>query len=149
MAMNKPTSRVRTVGKVASAITLAIACLSIAELPAGAREATHGELLLFSRGAANESQLGRVEIGGGYVEGQWAIASWRSEDRKHAGQAVFFHICDHWNLEDAKKGEFTKSDLSRVQRLTPQIAARLEADSILLQRAHIPYLPPSRPARTC
>ena len=131
---------------------LAIALLYVAALPAGARNATHNELLAFSREAANDSQLGSVEIGGGYVEGYWAIASWRSVDGKRRGQAVFFHVCDHWNLAETREGVFTKSDLSRlhrVQPLTPQIAAQLEVDSIKLQRVHTAYLPLSHRTPTC
>jgi hypothetical protein len=138
--------------KTASAIVLAVALLNVAALPAWARKATHNELLAFSREAANDSKLGSVEIGGGYVEGYWAIASWRSVDRKRRGQAVFFHMCDHWNLAETRVDVFTKSNLSRLHRaqpLTPQIAARLETDSLRLQRIHTAYLPPSHRTRTC
>jgi hypothetical protein len=138
--------------KTAFTIVLAIALLYVAALPAGARQATHTELLEFSREAANDSQLGSVEIGGGYVEGSWAVAAWRSADGKRHGQAVFYHLCDHWNLAETRAGVFTKSHLShlhRVQPLTPQIAAMLEADSIKLQRTHTSYLPPSHRTPTC
>jgi hypothetical protein len=133
-------------------MVLAIVLLCVSALPAGARKATHSELLAFSREAANDSQLGSVEIGGGYVEGSWAVASWRSVDGKRRGQALFFHICDHWNLAETREGAFTKSGLSRlhrVQPLPPQIAAQLEADSIELQRIHTAYLPPSHRTPTC
>lgn len=133
-------------------MALAIAVLYVAVLPVGARNATHNELLAFSREAANDSRLGSVEIGGGYVEGGWAVASWRSVDGKRRGQAVFFYICDHWNLAETRAGAFTRSDLSRLPRLqplTPTIAARLEADSINLQRTHTAYLPPSHRTPTC
>jgi hypothetical protein len=136
----------------ASAIVLAIALLYVAALPIGARQATHNELLAFSREVANDSGLGSVEIGGGYVEGSWAAASWRSADGKRRGQALFFHICDHWNLAETRAGAFTKSYLSRLHRaqpLTPQIAAQLGADSIKLQRTHTAYLPPSHRTPTC
>jgi hypothetical protein len=145
-------NRVHTAWKTASAIVLATALLYVAALPAGVRIATHSELLAFSREAANDSKLGSVEIGGGYVEGSWAVASWRSVDGKRRGQAVFFHLCDHWNLAETRAGVFTKSGLSRlhrVQPLTPKIAAQLEADSIKLQRTHTAYLPPSRRTPTC
>ena len=145
-------ARVHTAWNIASAIVLAIALPYVAAMPAGAREATHSELLAFSREAANDSRLGRVEIGGGYVEGGWAVASWRSADGKRRGQAVFFHLCDHWNLAETKAGAFTRSDLSRLPRLqplTPTIAAWLEADSINLQRIHTAYLPPAQRTPTC
>jgi hypothetical protein len=135
-----------------SAIVLAIALVCVAVLPAGARKATHNELLAFSAEAANEAQLGSVEIGGGYVEGSWAIASWRSVDGKRRGQAVFYHMCDHWNLAQTKEGTFTKSALSRLHRaqpLTARIAAQLAADSTELQRTHTAYLPPSHRTPTC
>jgi hypothetical protein len=138
--------------KIACAIALVIAVLYAAALPVGARNATHDELLAFSREVANDSRLVSVEIGGGYVEESWAVASWRSVDGKRRGQAVFFHLCDHWNLAETKAGVFTRSDLSRlhrVQPLTPKIAALLEADSIKLQRAHTAYLPPSHRTPTC
>ena len=145
-------NRVHAAWKTASAVVLAIAVLYVAALPVGARKATHNELLAFSREVANDSQLGSVEIGGGYVEGSWAVASWRSVDGKRRGQAVFFHLCDHWNLAETRAGVFTKSDLSRLHRaqpLTPRIAAQLEADSIKLQRTHSAYLPPSHRTPTC
>ncbi len=144
--------RVHTAWKTASAVALAIALLCVAALAASARQATHNELLAFSREVANGSQLGSVEIGGGYVEDNWAVASRRSVDGKRRGQAVFFHMCDHWNLAEAREGAFTKSDLSRLHRaqpLTPQIAARLETDSLKLQRIRTAYLPPSPRTRTC
>ena len=148
----KHSGRVHSALKTASASLLVIALLYVAALPAGARKATHDELLAFSREAANDSQLGSVGIGSGYVEGSWAIASWRSADGKRRGQALFFHICDHWNLAETREGVFTRSDLSRlhrVQPLTPQIAAQLEADSIKLQRIHTAYLRPSHRTPTC
>ena len=140
-------TRVRAAWKAAPAVAFAIAVLYVAALPVGARNATHNELLAFSREVANDSRLGSVEIGGGYVEESWAVASWRSVDGKRRGQALFFHICDHWNLAETKAGAFTKSDLSRLHRaqpLTPKIAAQLEADSIKLQRTRTAYLPPHR-----
>lgn len=145
-------SRVHPAWKTACAALLVIALMYVAALPAGARRATHDELLAFSREAANDSRLGRVGIGGGYVEESWAIASWRSVDGKRRGQAVFFHMCDHWNLAETREGVFTRSDLSRLHRaqpLTPQIAAQLEADSIKLQRIHTAYLRPSHRSPTC
>ncbi len=148
----KHSNRVHPAWKTASAILLVIALLYVAALPAGARKATHDELLAFSREAANDSRVGSVGIGGGYVEGAWAIASWRSVDGKRRGQALFFHICDHWNLAETREGVFTRSHLSRLDRaqpLTPQIAARLEADSIELQRIHTAYLRPSHRTPTC
>lgn len=138
--------------RCSAAVGLAIAMLYVAALPVGARNATHNELLAFSREVANDSRLGSVEIGGGYVEGSWAVASWRSADGKRRGQAAFFHRCDHWNLAETRVGAFTKADLlrlDRVQPLNPKIAAQLEADSIELQRAHTAYLPPSRRTPTC
>lgn len=145
-------NRVHAACKAAAAIALAIAVLYVAALPVGARKATHSELLAFSREVANDSKLGSIEIGGGYVEGSGAVASWRSVDGKRRGQAVFFHLCDHWNLAETRAGVFTKSDFSRlhrVQPLTPQIAAQLEADSIKLQRIRTAYLPPSHRSPTC
>jgi hypothetical protein len=142
----------QTAWTAASAIVLTISWLFVAAQPAGARQATHSELLAFSREAAADSRLGSVEIGGGYVEGSWAVASWRSVDGKRRGQAVFFHMCDHWNLAEARAGVFRKpylSRLHRVQPLTPQIAALLEADSLKLQRVHTAYLPPSHRTPAC
>jgi len=144
--------RVHTAWIAANAIVLTIALLYVGAQLAGARQATHDELLAFSREVANDPRLGSVEIGGGHVEGSWAVASWRSVDGKRRGQAVFFHMCDHWNLAEARAGVFMKSDLLRLHRaepLTPQIAARLEADSLKLQRIHTAYLPPSHRTPTC
>lgn len=141
----------RSAAVVVAAIGLA-ALAFITPVAVAAVPATHADLVRFSREAANEPDLGAVEIGSGYIEGGWAVASWRSTDRKRHGQAVFFHACDHWNLAEVRSGAFTKSDLSRligVKPQTRQIIVRLAADSIQLQSDHTAYLPASRRTPTC
>lgn len=128
------------------------ALLCLPALPALARRATHSELLGFSREAANASQLGSVEIGSGFIEGERAVASWRSPDGKRRGQALFFYACDHWNLAEVRSGVFSESyllSLPRVQPMTPRMAASLHAHSIALQHTHTGYLPASHRTPSC
>lgn len=141
------------------AAALLILLLATVTLPASARPATHRELVAFSRESANDSRLGSVDIGSGFVESDsawsWAIATWRSGDGRRHGQALFFYMCDHWNLTEVTTGVFTKSQLLRVSyemasmTVSPKLAPKLAADSIELQHTRTAYLPPSRPTATC
>jgi hypothetical protein len=71
-------------------------------------------------GKRNEFHTERVDLGPTAIEGNWALADWRSDDGKLHGQVSFAYICDHWNLEKVRLGMLLPCDhTARRQQKIP------------------------------
>ena len=103
-------------------------------------------------GKSNEFKTKFVELGAAAIEGNWALADWRSEDGKQRGQASFAYLCDHWNLEKVKIGHpLHAQDLvgHRLGGAPVAFAEKLVADLKLLETQHIAYLKPAHSEVGC
>lgn len=104
-------------------------------------------------GRANEFKTGAVEVGAAAIEGQTALADWRSADGKERGQVTFFHSCDHWNLGRVSIGHAITANGLHASHLpgSPSVddAIRLVDELRRLEVRHVAFLAPARAGISC
>ena len=91
-----------------------------------------------------------VEIGAAVVEGNGAIANWRSIDGKHYGQVAFYHRCDSWNvLTVSNKVPLQPRQVIMPGLITKRAAIMLIAQLGALETKRVAYLKPPRAQVSC
>jgi hypothetical protein len=107
------------------------------------------------RGKSNAFKTDAVEVGAAAIEGQFALADWRSADGRARGQVLFFYVCDDWNVGAISTGRPLSIAMVRMQspflaaHLTEKIASKLAAEVTRLEVQHVAYLKPTHPRPTC
>lgn len=153
--------RGRTTVGIVNAILTGAMIVFVSASPISAAQASIGDRIRMSEeianyihgsGRSNAFKAGAVELGPATVEGNFALADWRSADRKRHGQVSFFYACDHWNVGKISVGrpfqakDLVSKDLSNVSLKT---AAKLLADLKQLENQHVAYLKPAHDEGSC
>ena len=87
-----------------------------------------------------------VEIGAAVIEGNSALADWRSVDGKDHGQVAFFYLCDGSNVRSVSRKVPLRPEQIRTHwGITKNTARTLIAQLRALESKHVAYLKPPRP----
>ena len=133
---------------LAAAMGFAVAC----ERPASAATASASDRAAMSVATANylvkvKDDLlshGGAEIGAAAIEGDWAIADFRSGDGSEHGQLLFKRGCGRWVMRIAMEGSSLDVD-DLTSYGVPSDAARKLVSEIPQQR-QVAYLAAQKPA---
>jgi hypothetical protein len=130
--------------------------------PVSAKQASLQDRLLLSQTVANYindpdykgykyfNGAHAVEIGAAVIEGNGALADWRSVDGKNYGQVAFFHLCDAWNvLSVSNKVPLRAEQIRSHWGITKNIASVLIAQLRALEPKHVVYLKPPQAQQSC
>lgn len=102
-------------------------------------------------GKSNVFKTDAVELGAAAIEGNTALADWRSADRTKHGQVYFFYICDHWNVGKVSIGRpLTARELETNHYSAHAVdTTKLIAELKKLESHGIAYLNPPHFGATC
>ena len=103
-------------------------------------------------GKSNEFETKFVELGATVVEGNSALADWKSEDGKLYGQVSFFYLCDGWNVGKVVLARHLRAqDLKghSLGNVPETVALKLVEELKELEKQNVAYLKPGRAELGC
>lgn len=92
---------------------------------------------------------GGAEIGVAVIDGGWAIADFRSGNRREHGWLLFKNVANCWAVRVQLEGMFFETDDLESSGVPKDVAAKLIADYNAVKTQPVAFLPPQKPAPGC